>query len=456
MRNSCISYLEEKLQLDRFDVVKLLLSGLAFFFVIGAYSILRSFKTSIFVAFVGVEYEPYAKVVSILITIPAMLAYAKIIDQVKKHQAVYYFLGFYVALTLLFAYLFIHPTYGVSNTMASPYRLLGWMFEIFMDLFQALIVGTFWSFVSSVSTPNFASRGYGLIVACSRVGGMFTTALSWIILETMPMFSISISTVIAAVFLIMAIYCVYLLKRWIPLSHLHGYEAAYKVDQKNEREHKKTGIFEGLRLVLTEPYVLGVFGLVFSFEVINIIFDYQLHILMVVETSGHIINMSKFMLIYTGTFQALSLLFAVFGTSQMIRRFGVQKCLLVMPIVTIFMAILPMLYPKLAMLFVVMVVIRALNYGFNDPLREILFIPTIKDIQFKSKAWIGSFGRTFAKTAGSSLNILATQSPYFVIAMQSMFSVALAIVWACIGIMVGKKYLKTIATNTVIGEKKNT
>jgi AAA family ATP:ADP antiporter len=456
MRNSCIAYLETKLQLNRYDVIKLLLSGLAFFFVIGAYSILRSLKTSIFVAFIGVEYEPYAKVVSILVTIPTMLLYAKIIDRVKKHQAVYVVLAFYVALTICFAYLFTHPVYGVSNTEASPYRLVGWIFEIFMDLFQALIVGTFWSFVSSVSTPNFASKGYSLIVACSRVGGLLTTGISWLILESMPTFSSSILvvTIVAALFLAMALYCVYLLKQWIPQSHLHGYEAAYKVEQKNERSQKKTGVLEGLRIVLTEPYVLGIFWLVFSFEVINIIIDYQLHILMAAETNSHVISMSKFMLFYTGTFQALGLLFALFGTSQMIRRFGVQKCLLVMPIVTIFLSLLLVIFPKLTTLFAVMVVMRGLNYGFNDPLREILFIPTVKDIQFKSKAWIGSFGRTIAKTSGSSLNILATQAPHFIIAIQSAFSITLALAWAVVGILVGRKYLKTIASNAVIGEEK--
>ena len=244
MSNWCISYLEKKLQLDRFDIIKLILSGFAFFFIIGAYSILRSLKTSIFVAFIGVEYEPYAKIVSILVTIPTMLLYAKIIDRVKKHQAVYVVLGFYVVLTLVFAYLFTHPVYGVSNTVASPYRLIGWIFEIFMDLFQALIVGTFWSFISSISTPTFAGKGYSLIVACSRVGGMLTTTLSWFMLEAMSTFTASILaiTVISAIFLALATYCVYLITHLIPQSHRHGYEAAYQLDQKNEREHKKTAV----------------------------------------------------------------------------------------------------------------------------------------------------------------------------------------------------------------------
>jgi len=458
MLERMLTYLQKNLHLDRYDILKLLFCSGTFFCVIGAYSILRSFKTSIFLAFVGPEYEPYAKVLSILVTIPVMLFYAKIIDKLKKHRVVYFFLGIYVVLTLLFAYLFAHPVYGVANTQTSPYRFLGWIFEFFMDLTQALVVGTFWSFVNSISTPDFANKSYGVIVASSRLGGILTTVISWVILEKAdlgPSLSISVPMVIAAIFFMAACYCIYTLKRVIPLAHLHGYEAAYQLDRRNERQHKQSGIFEGLRLVLTEPYVLGIFGLVFSFEVINIIFDYQMHILMSIENQNQVHEMSKFMLMYTGSFQLLSLLFAAFGTSQMIKRFGVQTCLLVMPLMTIFMAVLPILYPKLVTVFIVMVGLRGLHYGFNYPVREILFIPTTKDIQFKSKAWIDSFGRTASKTAGSTLNIFAVQAPYFVIVLQSIFSIALALLWCFIALLVGRKYLKTLNSNAVIGENES-
>ena len=456
MSGNMIEYLKKKLQLDLYDLQKLLFSGLAYFFVIGSYSILRSFKTSIFLAFVGREYEPYAKIVGILITIPVILFYAKIIDRLKKHQAVYFFLGFYAVLTLLFAYLFIHPVYGVANTQPSPWRLLGWIFEIFMDLFQALVVGTFWSFVSSVSTPDFAGKNYSMIVVCSRIGGIFTTVLSWIILEHAALstaISVSLPLIISAAFLIGACLSIYWLKKLVPQSHLHGYEAAYAADLKQEKSHKKTGILEGLKLIAQEPYLLGIFWLVFSFEVINIIFDYQMHVLMSIETNNHVMAMSKFMLLYTCSFQILGLVFALFGTSQMNKHFGVKTCLLVMPAMTILMAFLPIAYPQLLTLWIVQVVLRALNYSFNQPLREMLFIPTVKDIKFTSKAWIDSFGRTISKTSGSALNVFAVQASYLVIVCQSLFAIGLACSWGFAAILVGKKYIQTITNNEVIGGK---
>jgi ATP/ADP translocase len=137
----------------------------------------------------------------------------------------------------------------------------------------------------------------------------------------------------------------------------------------------------------------------------------------------------------------------------MIKHFGVKTCLLVMPAMTILMAFLPIAYPQLLTLWIVQVVLRALNYSFNQPLREMLFIPTVKDIKFTSKAWIDSFGRTISKTSGSALNVFAVQASYLVIVCQSLFAIGLACSWGFAAILVGKKYIQTITNNEVIGGK---
>lgn len=449
-------FLQKSLQIDAYDALKLILSAFIFFFIIGSYSILRSLKTSIFLGFVGREYEPIAKIAGIIITIPAMMLHAKIIDTFKKHQIVLVFLGFYAALTLMFSLLFAHPVYGVANTQTSPYRITGWTFEVFMDLFQALVVGTFWGFINSICTPQLAERGYGLIVAGSRIGGILTPLLSWLLLEKTDLASsttLPLLTAGASILLLLGIYCIYVLKRLIPSSHMLGYEAAYTSETQGKQQDKSGHMFEGLKLMITEPYVLGIFCLVFSYEVINIIFDYQMHVLMSIETNNNIADMSKFMLIYTCTFQVLSFLFAIFGVTTIIKRLGVPHALLVMPIITMALAFFPVFYPKLLTIFIVMVILRAFNYGFNHPLREMLFIPTTKDIRFKSKAWIESFGRTFSKTTGSTLNMIAISSaPYFCILLESCFSFFLAVIWSIVALAIGKRYIQTIAKNDVIGK----
>ncbi len=438
------------------DTSKLIFLAIINFFVIGSYSILRSFKTSIFLGLVGKEYSPHTRLITIILLIPTMIIYSKLVDRFKRYQLVYLFLGFYVIVSVVFAYYLNHPYYGLSNTLTSPYRLLGWFFEIFMDLYQVLIVGTFWSFVNSVSTPKFANKNYGFIVAAAKIGGIMTPIISLLVLEKTSLSvstSIPILIITAAVFLFGAVVCVYLLTSKVSQDQLCGYKAAHKADSIVDKNKKRPFVCEGLRLMLSQPYVLGIFGMVYAFEIINVIYDYQMQVLMSIENQNDIMGMSSFMLIYTGTFQALSFLFAIFGTSTLPQKIGIQRCLLIMPSIVILLTLFLVSIPKLSTIFIIMVLMRALNYGFNQPIREILYIPTIKDIQFKSKAWIDSFGRSFSKTSGSVVNIAALSSiPYIGLLIQSSCAIGISFVWLTISFFVGKKYNYTIEKNIVIGK----
>lgn len=442
------------LQLDSYDTSKLFYLSMAFFFIIGSYSILHPLKTSVFLGFVGKEYQPIAKILSIALMIPAMLGYSKLIDKLKRYQVVYFFLTFYAIVGIIFAGIFMHPVYGIENTATGAYRITGWAFEIFMDLYQAFIVGSLWSFINSVSTPGFANKSYGIIYAISRIGGILTSGLGFLILSqniVTEHHSISLLTLLASLLLIGAAFSVYKIMQKIPSSHLAGYSDAH-FKKNHHSKTRKPGVLEGLRLILAEPYVFGVFCLVACFEITFIIFEYQMQVLMSIETNNNVHAMSRFMLFYTIAFQALSFVFAVFGTTTLLKKIGVFKCLLVMPIVTFCLAILVFFNPSLGIIFISMVALRGLQYGFNKPVQEVLYVPTVKDIQFKSKAWIDSFGRTFSKSSGSVFNLLSlVKSASFFLGLQAIIALVLSSIWLVISIAVGKKYHKTIKANGVIG-----
>ena len=392
--------LRERMQISAGETTKLLSLSLSFFFIIGSYSILRSLKTSIFLGFVGKEYQPYTRIIVILLIVPCLLAYARLVDKVKRHQIVYVILGIYTLLGFVFVGLFAHPTIGIANTTTSPYRFLGWAFEIYMDLYSALVVSTFWGFINSSSSTTFASKSYGFIVAASRIGGMTTTVLALLITDMSSLSSttsIPLLVFIASLFLLGSAVSIWHLVRVVPEEDLLSHSDRQEQEKlAKEKEHeatakakpKKTSIIEGLRIMLKEPYVLGMFGLVYSMEIISILFDYQWQVLLSIQTGNNIGKMSSFMLIYTFSFQALGFIFAVFGVSTFLKNLGLRACLLIMPVVTALLTISFMIFPSLVTIFVALVTLRALNFGFNAPIREILYIPTTKDVQFKSKSWI--------------------------------------------------------------------
>ncbi|MFA5074753.1 MAG: Npt1/Npt2 family nucleotide transporter [Candidatus Babeliales bacterium] len=438
-----------------YNALKVVLLGASFFFIIASYSTLRPLKTSVFFALVGKEYAPIAKMISILILFPIMLPYSKLVDKLRQSQVIYFFLGLYAILCIIFAFFFWHPTIGLSNTNTSTYRIIGWVFYLALDLFSTLVVSTFWAFANSISTPNNAKENYGIIVAISRVGGIISPIISWLLMQKLTQketLSIPVLMVLMSLFLLLACFFISRIIKKIPHKLLHGYEAAYKIEKQQKKV--KVGLFQGLKLMITQPYVFGIFGIICSYELISIILDYQMQVLMSVANNNTVLGMSSFMLLYTAAFQGLGFIFALFGTSSLLKLIGVRKCLFIMPISIIVLMLMLLTYPNITTIFIIMVVLRALNYGFNAPVKEILYIPTTKDVKFKSKAWIESFGRSLSKTSGSTFNWLAQfKDTVSVIRLDSLYAIGISAVWLIISFFVGKKYDKVIKNNTVIGQE---
>lgn len=428
--------------------------------LIGAYSILKPLKNPVFFSMVGGYYKPFTRYLSMLILPIAMLFYSFMVDKLRRYNVLIFFTLVYAVGNLVFAFVLNLPVYGLGNTDTSALRFLGWAFYIYLDLYQAFVVSTFWAFTASVCSPQNAKKNYGVLVACSKLAGILTPLLSlaWLSKpQNSSSSSICILISITSLFLIAAALTIARLKRKVPGFYLHGYEAVYKLEkEKSKQESKKrktfkesvVSIFEGIILLVTKPYAFGIFFITCSYELISEVLDYHMNLWVSIAKQNQVVGMSTFNLYYTSAFQGLGLFFALFGTAWALRYFDVKKSLLITPIITVSLLFILMYSPTLATIVVIMILLRALNYGFNVPVREILYIPTVKDIKFKSRAWINTFGRTFSKASGSALNIMAqTQG------LNTALVILLGVggVWTIASSAVGEKYTKTVKSGGVIG-----
>ncbi len=444
--------------IDAQERKKLFYLASCLFFIVAAYSLLRPLKTAIFFGIVGRDFQPYAKWVTIGFTPIVMMLYSKLVDIVRRYQLIFICTLAFALGCFFFAIILTNPVYGLPNTDTDKTRIIGWLFYLLIDFYPILVVTTFWAFSNSISSPDSAKKSYGLIVAASKLSGVISPLLGIALImfsglsETL---SISCTLVLAGIFLICAGFAVLRLTRCIPGRYLHGYEAVYEVEKLKEKSHApKTGIWQGFKLMLTEPYVFGIFAMVYSYEIISAIIDYQKDYMASEFYQNRIVDMFTFNLIYTSIWQTLGLFFAVFGTSSLLKKLDVQKCLMLVPLVIGSLIVLLVFLPNLYTIFFIMIIIRALNYGFNVPIREMLYIPTIKDIKFKSKAWTDSFGRTFSKGSGATINVFSqggTLNQF--IASGSVISIGVVTAWTFASYFVAKRYTKTIKDGTVIGEQ---
>jgi len=223
-------------------------------------------------------------------------------------------------------------------------------------------------------------------------------------------------------------------------------------DQKNE-----PGFLEGLKLLLKNRYLLGIFAANFIYEVVTTIFDFNFKIAASSIYTG--VALSHYLSLYGSSVNIVSLLCLLFGISNVTRFLGVGVALAAMPII-VGGALLGFLsLDSLTFLFALMVGSKAINYALNGPALKQLYIPTSADVKFKAQAWVETFGSRSSKQVGSlfnmslaplqkTLGILAGRSYYLM--LSGAFCFPLLGLWLIIAIFLGKKFNKAVKQQTIV------
>jgi len=441
--------------------LKLFLLTVAFFFVIAAYTIAKELKDSIFVAIVGQLYLPAAKLWTMVALVPAILLYAKLVDKMRRYHLLAFYSSAYALLGLVFAYFLGHPTIGIPNTDTNPYRIFGWVVYFFVEGYSPFVVSVFWAFANSINDPESAKKNYGLMVSGSKLGGMLSAGLAWMILANIgPFKTLAVTDTskhqlllgISSALLAVVPFVIFYLQRTVSGRYLHGYEAAYKVEKQRSKEgESSTGVLAGFKMLVKYPYVFGIFCIILFYEMIHTVLSFQ-RVTIARQGAESVAQVSSFLFKIVFVTHFIGFFISLIGTRYLLKRFGEKLCLMFVPVSTV----LAFLYFKISGTQIAFlgfyVAIRSINYAFSYPVRESLYIPTVKEIKFKSKSWIDAFGTKFAKFSGMFFNYITYGwSPgAFAQAQTGFFSLVMG-VWFVAAYMLGLRFERAIFNNEVIG-----
>ncbi len=443
--------------------LKVFFQTATFLLMTACLAIWRPLKISIFAKIVGASYIPEAKLYSLIFIIPMIIFYSKLVDLLRRHQLLYCFNLFHATGGILFYFLLSHPVYGIANTSTDPTRLTGWAFYFFMESFNAFLSTVFWSFADSINKPKDAKNYYGLIVSGSKVGGILAAGGLYILISFFNTTSDSIllpnSMLFGSIMLFGAAMSIFLLMKTVPGYYMHGYEKVYQLEKKKEKPEKNGLIqtlkkaFEGLIIIIKNPYVLGIFFTIVIYEIMIVILDYRVALAADVSC-GSVGALTQYYALYYLLMNSVGLIISFFGTTAILRLLGMRTSLFIFPIVSSIIILTTFFYPTAIVFFIALIALRAANYALNHPIREILYIPTTKNIKFKAKAWTDAFGSRSAKGGGSVFNIgMKKVSPAFALFFSSALMLGLISVWMIIVFFLGKTFTNVIDNQKVIGEK---
>jgi len=200
--------------------------------------------------------------------------------------------------------------------------------------------------------------------------------------------------------------------------------------------------------------VLGVFGMVFFYETVGTVVSYlRLGEAGVNATSVAGVTSYLFKTIFI--MHVVTFFISIIGTRALFKVFGVRRSLLLIPMAIAVVLLMFLFNMTPTTLIFAYTTLKAINYAFLWPVRETLYIPTVKDIRFKAKSWIDAFGGKFAKTTGSTFNHLFVTDmvPAALFPPLMVFLMPLMLLWVATAYLLGKRYNYAVSNNEVIGHE---
>ena len=427
---------------SRDELKKFSILATIFAFTIGVYWLLRPIKSGVFCSLVGPGYLWLAKIVSLVVIFPLAIFYSKLSNKYSKDKLFYVLSAVYGLLAIGFYFGLMNPNIGLPNTAIGAHRWIGWMWYVFVESFGSIMVVTFWSFAADTTTPESAKRGYPLLAMGGQVGGMAGpfVAMKAKSIGTGPICLIAAIAILAIIPLIKFFMYV------VPQDQLKGYES------KGEPKAKKSkpGFFEGLRLLVSEPYLLGIFAVISIFEVIVTIFDFQFQT-MAYAVAGGADSMTAYMGKFGMFVNGVALINLIFGINNIGRKLGLTVSLVAMPVLISVAVIMMYFSPTLGTAFWVMVISKGINYALGQPSKEQLYVPTSKDTKYKAKGWIEMFGSRGSKAFGSVINSLyEVLAPAIFMLASTGISFGLIALWIMTALYLGKTHKKAVDTDSIV------
>ncbi len=403
--------------------------GLSFGCALGCYWMLRTMKNALFMELVGPEYLPNAKLASMFFLLVTLVLYGKGVDWLGKRRLLALLYAVYAALFAVLTYFFQQGTAGHHLT-------LGWGFYLAIESFGSLGISHLWSLaVNATTDAEVAARRFPLLAVGGQIGACTCTFLLARTAEHGQMVPLLyLAVLLLALAPMMTFY--WLQKNNIPDDVKH--EPA-----ENPKEH--TGLWEGLRLVMTRPYLVAILWSVVAYELVGTYLDYQMNS-KAHETLVTLEKVTAFLATYGFAANFISLIFALTGTTWLVKNWGLSRCLIIYPIVLVALVLGAASFPTLWVLFGCQIALKGAAYGFNKPCLELVYVPTSDDIQFKAKSWIDTAGSRGGKALGSVMNAnLLRHAPHWLVwGGASVCMVCLAI-WMPVSRYLGARYEQLLA-----------
>lgn len=303
-------------------------------------------------------------------------------------------------------------------------------FYLWISLFSLFHISVFWSLMSDLFTKQQAPRLFGFIAGGASIGTIAGSALAF-----------TLSTIIGNLnlMLIAAVVLVALLPLVAVLYHLKATRMPSAADSTSGSiEATVSGNpLAGFEAFARNPFLLGIGVFIFLYTALGSFVYFEIKNLTVdMDNDARTQMWAGINLIIN----VISIVVAMFATGHIASRFGVAKTLAMVPLLVGVGFMIVVVNPILAVVLGSWVVLKGGNYAITSPARQMLYTLVSREDRFKAKPVIDIVvyrgGDTLAAWAFAGM----TAGLGFGIAAMAAAGAVLAVLWAIVGIYLGRRY----------------
>jgi ATP:ADP antiporter, AAA family len=303
----------------------------------------------------------------------------------------------------------------------------GKFFYVFISVVNLFLISIFWSFLLELFDRAQSKRLFGFVAAGGSAG-----ALAGPLVSDLSVKAIGNSGLLflGAALFVAAIVCQRILLR---IWHTRAVGA-----ERAEDRPIGGNMFAGVTLILRSPYLLGISLFVVMISVVNT-FLYFEQLRLVELNYPEITDRTRVFARFDWIVQLLTVLSQIFLTGRIAQRFGVIALVTVVPLIMVGGFVAIAVSGTLAVLAVVVVLRRAMEYAFVRPGREMLWSPLDKESKYKAKSTVDVPVYRGADALSAQVN-KALEAIGFGPAGLALLGAAVAALWAVVGWWLGRRF----------------
>lgn len=323
---------------------------------------------------------------------------------------------------LLVFYLLFSVEKGVNKIQVAR------VFFVWASVFNLIAVSVFWGLMADLFRPEQGKRLFGFIGVGGTLGAIGGAALTAGLAPRVGPVNLLL---LAAALLEAAIFSVRRLVRIFAV----GPDGARVPDSELPPGR---GVWSGIRLVMTSPYLLGICLFLFCFS-LSSTFIYFEQARIAKATFADAAQRTAFFARIDLYVNLLTLLIQAFLSGRIISSIGVGPALALLPAFSLAGFVGLGFAPIASVLVPFQVMRRAAEYALARPAREVLFTVVNREEKYTSKNFIDTFVLRGGDAAGVWADTLLASLGVATAGVALTFA-PVAGVWVCIALFLGKRH----------------